>query len=175
KNLIQAAQGLQFLVLDELHTYRGRQGADVALLIRRVRDALAASHLQCVGTSATIAGIGSYDEQRAEVAHVASLLFGTEVKAQHVIGETLRRATPARDLTDPGFITALRQRIEDPTCHPPTHYREFVKDPLSSWIETVFGVRAEAESGRLVRARPRNISGPDGAARELSRLTDVSE
>ena len=29
--LIEAAQGLQFLVLDELHTYRGRQGADVAL------------------------------------------------------------------------------------------------------------------------------------------------
>ncbi|MCL5995392.1 MAG: DEAD/DEAH box helicase, partial [Chloroflexi bacterium] len=26
--LIRAAQGLQFLVLDELHTYRGRQGAD---------------------------------------------------------------------------------------------------------------------------------------------------
>jgi DEAD/DEAH box helicase len=33
--LIKAAQGLQFLVLDELHTYRGRQGADVALLVRR--------------------------------------------------------------------------------------------------------------------------------------------
>ena len=28
--LVQAAQGLRFLVLDELHTYRGRQGADVA-------------------------------------------------------------------------------------------------------------------------------------------------
>jgi hypothetical protein len=27
-------QGLQFLVLDALHTYRGRQGADVALLLR---------------------------------------------------------------------------------------------------------------------------------------------
>ncbi len=36
--LIQAAQGLQFFVLDELHTYRGRQGADVAMLIRRVRE-----------------------------------------------------------------------------------------------------------------------------------------
>ena len=28
-------KGLQFLVLDELHTYRGRQGADVAMLVRR--------------------------------------------------------------------------------------------------------------------------------------------
>ena len=33
--------GLRFLVLDELHTYRGRQGADVALLVRRVRERLA--------------------------------------------------------------------------------------------------------------------------------------
>ena len=37
-HLIRAAKGLRFLVLDELHTYRGRQGADVALLVRRLRD-----------------------------------------------------------------------------------------------------------------------------------------
>ena len=58
QGLIDAAQGLQFLVLDELHTYRGRQGADVALLIRRVRDRLNAVTLQCVGTSATLASPG---------------------------------------------------------------------------------------------------------------------
>ncbi|MGW5681214.1 DEAD/DEAH box helicase [Nonomuraea sp. NPDC003754] len=39
RDLIGAAQGLCFLVLDELHTYRGRQGADVSLLVRRLRDA----------------------------------------------------------------------------------------------------------------------------------------
>ena len=39
QKLIGAAQGLRFLVLDELHTYRGRQGADVAMLVRRLRDA----------------------------------------------------------------------------------------------------------------------------------------
>ena len=32
------ARGLEFIVLDELHTYRGRQGADVAILVRRLRD-----------------------------------------------------------------------------------------------------------------------------------------
>ena len=30
RQLVAAARGLRFLVLDELHTYRGRQGADVA-------------------------------------------------------------------------------------------------------------------------------------------------
>ena len=32
--------GLRFLVFDELHTYRGRQGADVAMLIRRLKGAV---------------------------------------------------------------------------------------------------------------------------------------
>ena len=64
KNIVEAAQGLRFLVFDELHTYRGRQGADVALLVRRVRDACNAVNLQCIGTSATLAGSGTYQEQR---------------------------------------------------------------------------------------------------------------
>ena len=91
EDAIRTAQGLRFLVLDELHTYRGRQGADVALLVRRVRDALNADHLQCVGTSATLVGTGGFDEQRRQVANVAGMLFGAEVRPEHVIGETLRR------------------------------------------------------------------------------------
>ncbi|HWA69095.1 MAG TPA: DEAD/DEAH box helicase, partial [Rhizomicrobium sp.] len=38
--VISNAQDLDFIVLDELHTYRGRQGADVAMLVRRLRDRL---------------------------------------------------------------------------------------------------------------------------------------
>jgi ATP-dependent helicase YprA (DUF1998 family) len=51
--LIRSAQGPRYLVPDELHTYRARQGADVALLVRRTRDTLNAPELQCIGTSAT--------------------------------------------------------------------------------------------------------------------------
>ena len=46
--------GVRFLVFDELHTYRGRQGADVAMLIRRLKERCAAPDLVCVGTSATM-------------------------------------------------------------------------------------------------------------------------
>ena len=91
RNLIESAKGLRFLVLDELHTYRGRQGSDVAMLVRRVRDRLEADQLQCVGTSATLASEGTFDEQRAEIARVASNMFGSEVRPENVIGETLRR------------------------------------------------------------------------------------
>ncbi len=129
--LIDAAQGLRFLVLDELHTYRGRQGADVALLMRRTREALNATEFQGVGTSATLAGEGSGDAQRREVAAVAQLVFGAPVQPDHVIGETLRRATPERDAADAEFVRGLRDRIAHPARRPPADYAAFVSDPLS--------------------------------------------
>jgi DEAD/DEAH box helicase domain-containing protein len=49
---------LRYLVLDELHTYDGAQGADVAGLIRRLKARLAipAGALCPIGTSATVGG-----------------------------------------------------------------------------------------------------------------------
>lgn len=171
RQLVEAAQGLQFLVLDELHTYRGRQGADVALLVRRVREALNARMLQCVGTSATLASAGSFDAQRAEVARVAGSLFGAPVTPQNVIGETLRRATSEPDVTRPDFIADLTARVSDAGRKPPGDYESFIGDPLSSWLESTFGLAREPETGRLVRARPRSITGTEGTARQLSELT----
>jgi ATP-dependent helicase YprA (DUF1998 family) len=171
--LIRSAQGLQFLVLDELHTYRGRQGADVALLVRRVRDRLGAERCQCVGTSATLAGPGTFDQQQKQVARVASLLFGAEVRPEQVIGETLRRATPERPLDDPAFVAELRERVLHGA--PSTDHAALLAGPLSVWIESSLGVRSEPGSGRLVRAEPRAISGEGGVARELSRVTGLDE
>ena len=73
------------MVLDELHTFRGRQGSDVAMLARRVRDRLDAERLQCVGTSATLASAGTLREQQTTVAYVASQIFGMRVRPEHVI------------------------------------------------------------------------------------------
>jgi ATP-dependent helicase YprA (DUF1998 family) len=57
--VIANADGLDYIVLDELHTYRGRQGADVAMLVRRVRDRLCQDHEPiCIGTSADAAPSG---------------------------------------------------------------------------------------------------------------------
>ena len=175
RGLVRQAQDLGFLVFDELHTYRGRQGADVAFLIRRVRELLADDDLRCVGTSATIAGSGTHDEQRAEISDVATRLFGAKVRPENVIGETLRRATPENDYEDPDFVQALTERLRDEDRKPPKDYEGFTNDPLSAWIESTFGVASEPETGRLVRAKPLSISGPDGAARRLANLTGVSE
>ncbi len=173
--LVRAARRLRFLVLDELHTYRGRQGADVAMLVRRARHAFGAEQLQCVGTSATLAGPGSAEEQRRTVAEVASGLFGASVTPEDVIGETLRRSTPERALDDPGFVANLRAVLARPGEPAPTAYEAFAQHPLSSWVESVFGLTREQGSGRLIRSNPRPIGGPEGAARQLSEATGIDE
>ncbi len=171
RQLVERARGLRFLVLDELHTYRGRQGADVAMLMRRCREAFEAPHCQFVGTSATLGGEGTWEDRRARIADVTSRIFGAPVRADDVIGETLRRVTPERATTDRAFIDALREQLTA-AAEPPRAFAEFVAAPLASWLESTFGVRRDA-AGRLERQRPRSIDGPDGAAAELAALTGV--
>ncbi|WP_225799131.1 protein kinase [Streptomyces sp. NK15101] len=164
-SLIRMADGLQFLVFDELHTYRGRQGADVAFLIRRVREACRASAtLQCIGTSATMSTEGSWEEQRREVARVAARLFGTTVLPQRVIGETLIRATEEA----PASVPAERLRV--PAA--PLSYEALTKDPLARWLESRFGLEREDGTGRLRRCAPGTV---EDAAAELAAESGVSE
>jgi ATP-dependent helicase YprA (DUF1998 family)/very-short-patch-repair endonuclease len=100
-------------------------------------------------------------------------LFGSPVLSEHVIGETLRRTTPLKNLADPAFVQALTARVKDASQHPPTQFEAFINDPLSIWIETTLGIQQETGTGRLIRARPRRLRGEEGAALELSNLTDI--
>jgi superfamily II DNA/RNA helicase/very-short-patch-repair endonuclease len=170
--LVRAAEGLSYLVLDELHTYRGRQGADVALLVRRVRDACNATSLRCVGTSATLAGPGTFAEQRAEVARIASRLFGTTVGPESIVGETLRPATHDADLADAAFREALIERVA--TGHPPSTYEETIEDPLARWIERTLGIDWNPQDERYARCQPRPLRGEHGAAARLAAATGLS-
>lgn len=81
-------RNLRFLVLDELHTYSGKQGADVAFLIRRLKQKTETKgKLLCIGTSATMAndldGAGSADA----VAGFATRIFGEDFSAANVVVE----------------------------------------------------------------------------------------
>lgn len=150
RTVIQSAKGLEFLVLDELHTYRGRQGADVAMLVRRVREALNQNVL-CVGTSATMASEGTLAARNTVVAKVASTMFGSEVKPENIITETLQRQTPGEQKP---AKTTLANALTTPVS---THltFKEMREHPLSSWIELSLGL--EEEEGRWVRSKPQNI------------------
>jgi very-short-patch-repair endonuclease len=173
--LVEAAKGLRFLVLDELHTYRGRQGSDVAMLVRRLRDRCEAEFLQCVGTSATMASGGSIADQKAEVASVATMIFGNDVSPERIIGESLRRMTTSIDLEDTSTLQALKSSIgkwNDGEF--PKTYIELQTDPLAAWIEHTFGLHEDEESGILVRSKPVAIQGDEGAAMALSKKIQVS-
>jgi superfamily II DNA/RNA helicase len=169
--LIKAAQGLQFLVLDELHTYRGRQGADVGMLVRRVREACDAHDtLQCIGTSATMSSGGTTLDQQRDVAEVATRIFGTDVRPEHVITETLVRATSDRSPSADALTRAIRARGPAEAIDPvlAAGYEALTHDPLASWIEDTFGVTEEHETGLLIRRAPTTVT---RAAVELADLT----
>lgn len=60
----------RFIVVDEAHVYDGARGAELAMLLRRLRDRVAGGNtLQCIATSATVGG------NNAAVARFASDLF----------------------------------------------------------------------------------------------------
>ncbi len=162
--ILNAAEGLEFLVLDELHTYRGRQGADVAMLVRRVRERLGAPTMRCVGTSATMAGTGTREERAAEVARIASRLFGTTVTPGQIIGETLRANTTRPAPTQAELRTALAGPPEYPT-----DFAQLARHPLAAWAETHFGFQRDAQ-GRLERREPVTLA---DAAGELATESGV--
>ena len=175
QGLVRAAKDLRYLVFDELHTYRGRQGADVAMLVRRVRERMGGDALQCIGTSATMSSSGGIAERRRAVADVASRIFGVTVQPDDIIGETLQRVTADVDTTDPGLGARLRaslDRLDDLLAQP---YEAFVQDPLCGWIETQVGVHRDPVEGVLVRSTPKRLVGDDGLAVDLARLTGIAE
>ncbi|ARL49461.1 helicase superfamily protein [Burkholderia pseudomallei] len=165
KAVIRNAHGLRFLVLDELHTYRGRQGADVALLVRRVREALS-DDLQCIGTSATMATEGTEQQKNEKVAEVASRLFGTHIGAANIITETLQRVTPEHLLVD--HIKAdLGNAIRAGLPANPT-FTALASHPLAVWVELNLGLTRD--EGKWRRASPSTL---EDASKQLAADADV--
>lgn len=118
---------LQYLVLDELHTYDGAQGSDVACLIRRLKARLGTppGHLCCVGTSATI-GSGGIQDPRELLAEFATKIFAEPFTPECLIGED--RLSPEESLgkvvpDGSGELLSLPVRSEaDWHKLAPTHY-----------------------------------------------------
>lgn len=173
QRLIASAKDLDFLVLDELHTYRGRQGADVSMLLRRVRQFLGAKKMQCVGTSATLSSKGTWKDQQKEVAELATRIFGADVHSDDIIGETLERISAPLDATDSGDLKSLEVAIRDGYNRKIDGFENFQKDPVARWVEGTFGVQPEPDSNRLVRSKPIPLTGNKGAGEKLSKLSNA--
>lgn len=123
-----APETLRYLVVDELHTFDGAQGTDLACLIRRLKARLGTpeGRLCAVGTSATLGG----DSGAEALLGYASEVFGERFDAEAPIGETRLSSDeflaldgePVDDasaadvvLPDPGKLLSL---MEDPALAP---------------------------------------------------------
>lgn len=126
---------LKYLVVDELHTFDGAQGTDLALLIRRLRARLKVKEsLVCVGTSATL---GGNDDINALLRYAGDV-FEAEFSAGSIIGE---ERESAEDFLGKSFIEHQLSSVDgimealDPEKHPSiehsikTWYRLFFDEP----------------------------------------------
>ena len=88
---------LRYLVVDELHTFDGAQGTDLACLLRRLNARLETpkDQLVCIGTSATL---GSKDEKTSLIEY-AKQIFNSNFDSDCVVGE--RRQSMSDFLDNP--------------------------------------------------------------------------
>lgn len=176
---------LQFLILDELHTYDGAQGTDVANLIRRLKLRLGMDRgMLCgIGTSATI---GSGEDSKRLLCDYASDIFGEEFSPDDVIEEhrvsskdlfcgkadpylpairSLSRLTMGQDETHDAYVDRQLELWACQDVKDKTDKREralAIADVLSSYQITrdIFAICEEAGIIRcddlIVRLRARN-------------------
>lgn len=156
-------ENLQFLVYDELHVYKGRQGADVSLLNRRIKAAATNKKIICIGTSATMA-TGTIDEQKREVAKVATRFFNADFKPENVIVESLTYSTMELIPTKNELVSSLANEIIEKSKE------AILKNPLAIWLERTIAVRNEGDHKR--RNNPKSLK---AIATDLSSETGIDE
>ncbi len=123
---------LRYLVLDELHTYDGAQGSDVAGLIRRLTARLGtpAGVLCPVGTSATVGS--NTPESLADLTQFAGQVFGVAFDTGTVIGEARINLTdflpdPPIDDALPTDLDALREQTGE-------GYQTYIQRQMRLWF-----------------------------------------
>jgi superfamily II DNA/RNA helicase len=156
---------LKFLVFDELHTYRGRQGSDVAILIRRIRSQCS-NDVTCIGTSATMVTGGTLIDQKEKVAEVGSTIFGKTFDSSRIISEYLIKSLSLEreKISKDDVIKTIRHGIDIDGTE-----EELKLNPLANWIENEIALTLK--EGILVRNRPYTIS---GVADELCEYTGLN-
>lgn len=123
---------LRFLVIDELHTYDGVKGTDVANLIRRIKLKLniPEGHICPVGTSATL---GSGAEAKADLANFASRVFGEVVREEAVISEERQSVKDFFFATDTPVLIPDAKSLEKNRLKKQQTYTDYIRKQKELW------------------------------------------
>jgi hypothetical protein len=112
--LFQNARVFKLLVLDEVHTYSGTVGAEVAMLLRRFRAQLSEQAKQqlpapiFVGTSATV---GSGPQSAGEMARFATNLFGSSFQSDQILFGRTTSVEGAKNLVNADQLRELSNSL----------------------------------------------------------------
>jgi ATP-dependent helicase YprA (DUF1998 family) len=132
---------LQYVVVDELHSYDGAQGTDVAMLLRRLGARLGMStEDQALGVAcpvATSATLGAGDAANLALAEFASRLFGRDIGRDAIVSDN--RLSPAEACKPVNY----EHPIPDPGDLP-----EDIADDLEALAERFFASALIDESGK---------------------------
>lgn len=175
----ERAEALRYLVFDEMHTYDAAQGADVALLVRRLKAKLGieSGKLICVGTSATLA---TSSDGSAKLLTFARRLFGEEFDDDCIVTE--ERQTVDEVFADikmgknfvpsdsPALGHALHETVSElavklqnawfgvPKSSATELGQEIIRHPLTKEILSCLGGRPLSESELLGRVARKGFS-----------------
>jgi len=133
-----------------LSGYRGRQGADVGMLIRRIKSRIP-HPVTCIGTSATMVSKGSSQDKKQIVAEFASKIFGEDFSGDQIISEELERSLePGGRLPN---TTDLREAFQAGI----DGFKDedaLRKHPTAIWLENAVALKVNEADGELERAKP---------------------
>lgn len=137
----ETSKVFKYLVLDEVHTFDGAQGADVAGLIRRLRLKLKNIKFTCVGTSATV-GSTADGSGTQKLCEFASSLFGEPFTSEAVITEERLSIEEALSVDrDPDFSNHHE---------PSSSYEKYIHELCLKWGAPFH----QAELGRWLKKHP---------------------
>ncbi|MBP1564436.1 MAG: DEAD/DEAH box helicase [Oscillospiraceae bacterium] len=129
------SETLKYIAVDELHTFDGAQGTDLACLLRRLKNRLGiqGGHLCCVGTSATM---GSKENAR-NILKYASEIFGEPFDEETAIvtedrlsySEFLDGVSVLEfNVPDRADIAAMQKAIEEDSAE------EYIRIAAKAWF-----------------------------------------
>lgn len=125
---------LRFLVVDELHTFDGAQAADLACLIRRLKDRLKTppNSLCSIGTSATLGGNSS------ELTEYAETVFGETFTNDSVVTEELLSVNEfLKGTVGDGLLPVPDSgNMEELSYNKYDDYKSFIEAQVGLWFAT---------------------------------------